>query len=1202
MRQFIFGSCCAMVLAMAQSQAQPLLTIDGALNDPLWKGIAPQQFQPSQPGIPIDIGGQVRAIVAGRYLCVAARLPEPTGRITARSIGRNPAWEDEDMVKITVGPDIGYTDRILLVNPLGAYGVEKATGVVNRSEPVYPYEDVREADIVYQNIDKFLVASRVGDKEWSVEAAFPLSEVSAPGPDHIYVRVERIRAQRPGSPQQKWHWPKFGPAARVPISTVVKWDAPPPAFQPPLIGNQEPPLEVGRAQSLPPASAGWDDAAWRDAPPMQLLRDEPNARLPRFSTRVKMLHDGDTLAVMARCVEPGNVIARVKENDAQVGRDDSFQIYLSTSGSTYVQVAANAAGYLLDQMGFSGGPRISRPREWDSGTRVTVRKEPGAWIARLDIPLAPVAEALGETKVPKDWHVLLMRFRPGRDGDPSERSVLPVIESDTPLCPARYRRLTLSNESTLPNTGNAAAPATAGPMAQVEARVLPAEQHREMNLAGMLRNSARNRIRKILEADRAEWLQVNSLAGWEHFRDTRLKGLRDFLGRFPERVPLHTSVTKEFFGRGYRRQDLVYQSRPGLWVTANLYLPEKARGRAPGIIIIHSHHRPRTQAELQDMGILWARAGCAVLIMDQLGHGERIQTYPWNREAYHSRYTMGMQFYLVGDSLIKWMVWDIMRGVDLLTARDDVDKDQIILLGAVAAGGDPAAVTAVLDSRIAAVAPFNFGEASPEAGAGESKGSMALAVPGSGSWETTRNLPWSIVDKFFPWTICASVAPRRFIYSYEMGWQVEKVPAWARYRKVFGFYDALDHLDEAHGFGGFPGPGECANIGPSQRKTLYPELHRWFGIPIPESEPDDRRPEAELAALNPVVASQLDMRSVHDLVHEIAVTELKGVRAELEKLDPQARRAWLRTQWSAKLGDVEPNRQPKAVTHWTKSAGNSQVEGVTLEVEPGIIVPLLLMRPAKAAKPRVVVIVSEDGKERILADRANEIEALLKGGAVVCLLDVRGAGETSPDLRRGPSSAEISLAATELMLGKTLLGERLKDLRTVLAWLQNRPELDSRQIAVWGDSGAPVNPPRLLLDETPGWQIGPEIEQQAEPLGGLLAILAALYEDSVHAVAVHRGLCDYLSMLEDQFAYIPGDVVVPGMLEAGDITDLAAALSPRPLLLEGLVDARNRMVSENSLHNRLASVYAAYRDTPDSLTVRTEPVTPALSKWLLAHL
>jgi hypothetical protein len=39
------------------------------------------------------MGGEVRATIAGRYLYVSARMPEPTGRVTARSIGRNPIWE-----------------------------------------------------------------------------------------------------------------------------------------------------------------------------------------------------------------------------------------------------------------------------------------------------------------------------------------------------------------------------------------------------------------------------------------------------------------------------------------------------------------------------------------------------------------------------------------------------------------------------------------------------------------------------------------------------------------------------------------------------------------------------------------------------------------------------------------------------------------------------------------------------------------------------------------------------------------------------------------------------------------------------------------------------------------------------------------------------------------------------------------------------
>jgi hypothetical protein len=247
----------------------------------------------------------------------------------------------------------------------------------------------------------------------------------------------------------------------------------------------------------------------------------------------------------------------------------------------------------------------------------------------------------------------------------------------------------------------------------------------------------------------------------------------------------------EFHGHGYSRQNLVYQTRPGFWVTANLYLPKDSKGRIPGIVIAHSLHGPKTQFELQDMGILWARAGCAVLVMDQVGYGERLEAYPWERETYHSRYVTGMQLYLVGESLIKWMAVDIIRGIDLLLDRKDIDDKQIILLGAVAGGGDPAAVVAAVDKRVSTVVPFNFGESTPEIPRfipEKNQWPLDLADPGLSDWDTTRCLRRGVVDQFLQCTICALVAPRRFVYSYELGWNVEELPAWARYKKV---YDAI---------------------------------------------------------------------------------------------------------------------------------------------------------------------------------------------------------------------------------------------------------------------------------------------------------------------------------------------------------------------------------------------------------------------------
>jgi len=249
----------------------------------------------------------------------------------------------------------------------------------------------------------------------------------------------------------------------------------------------------------------------------------------------------------------------------------------------------------------------------------------------------------------------------------------------------------------------------------------------------------------------------------------------------------------------------------------------------------------------------------------------------------------------------------------------------------------------------------------------------------------------------------------------------------------------------------------------------------------------------------------------------------------------------------------------------------------------------------------VVIAIGEGGKDLFLAQRSPEIESLLKAGKAVCLPDVRGTGETSPDSRRDPDSTESIDANTTLTLGDTLVGLRLKDLRTVVAYVSSRTEIDAARIGLWGYSLAPTNPADLILNEVPQWQIGPQVEQQAEPLGGLLALLGALYESRIRAVAVNRGLVSFASVLDDNFSYVPQDVIIPEILEAGDLADVAAALAPRALRLGALVDGLDRLVPETLLKQQLGPVEDAYRNAPSALAIG-ESLGAAFSDWLSKHL
>jgi len=251
---------------------------------------------------------------------------------------------------------------------------------------------------------------------------------------------------------------------------------------------------------------------------------------------------------------------------------------------------------------------------------------------------------------------------------------------------------------------------------------------------------------------------------------------------------------------------------------------------------------------------------------------------------------------------------------------------------------------------------------------------------------------------------------------------------------------------------------------------------------------------------------------------------------------------------------------------------------LSLEVESGIVVPVLLLQPLgpkRGERLPCVVAVAQGGKAGFLRHRAGPIAELLAGGAAVCLPDLRGLGETKPEGSRERWGAITAHASTELMLGGTTVGARLRDLRSVLRCLRSRGDIDPARIAIWGDSFVEPNPPDRRFDVPRHMDDRPRC---SEPLGGLLALLAPLFEEDLAAVYVYGGLSDFRGVLAHPFVYVPSDAIVPGALTAGDLVDLAAALAPRPLRLDGLVDAYNRRLTPEAtraIYRRAADAYAA---------------------------
>jgi len=738
-------------------------------------------------------------------------------------------------------------------------------------------------------------------------------------------------------------------------------------------------------------------------------------------------------------------------------------------------------------------------------------------------------------------------------------------------------------------------------------------------LGQMLSDDARARIRAASQRETKLWQAIHTKADWERFRDQRLKALRDTLGQ-PAAAPkdLKLRVTRTIDGDGYKIENVVFESRPGLLVTGNLYSPKEPAKSMPGILICPSHHNPKTQSELQDMGMSWARLGCVVLVFDSLGHGERRahpfvdeKSYPEKfrvgRQDYYFRYNTSLQLYAVGESLIGWMAWDLMRGVDLLLSRPGVDKDRIMLLGSVAGGGDPAAVAGALDPRISVVGPFNFGGPQPETTYplpedAESRFNYA----GGGSWESTRNLAFSVRDGFMPWVIVGGAAPRRLMYAHEFAWDKDRDPVWKRFEKIYGFYGVPDGLASAHGKGavtGKAGPDNthCNNIGPPHREQMYPALSKWLNIPFSlDKEYKTRHMAAELLCLTP--ESGIKAKALAELCAALGTERIEVARKRLASLGAAERGQRLRQDWAKLLGDIEPRGAAKVSDERLAKSRGFTARHLALAVEPGVLVPTLLLQPTRVGdqKQPVVIAFAQQGKQELLKKQAETIAELLANGVMVCLPDLRGTGETRPGDGRGRQSAATSISASELMLGQTLVGARVRDLRSVIGYLRSQGDVDPKRIALWGDSLAPTNAEgtnlQVPLDAD-------KLPAQAEPMGELVALFAALYEPDVKAIYARGGLAGYESLLHSQFVYVPHDAVVPGALTAGDLCDVAAALAPRPLRLEGLVDGLNRKVGSDQLARTFEPTRTAYKaaSVADRLTLEGDAKSN-VAAWLLTQL
>ncbi len=220
----------------------------------------------------------------------------------------------------------------------------------------------------------------------------------------------------------------------------------------------------------------------------------------------------------------------------------------------------------------------------------------------------------------------------------------------------------------------------------------------------MLADYFRSETKQLADACLAD---VESLDDWKSKREQYRQQLLEMLGLdpLPEKTPLNPVVTGTVEHDEFKVEKVQFQSRPGLYVTGNLYLPRKLDKPAPTILYVCGHGQVKkdgvsygNKTHYQHHGAWFARNGYVCLMIDTLQLGEI-------EGLHHGTYREGMWWWNArGYTPAGVEAWNCVRALDYLQSRDEVDPERIGATGR-SGGGAYSWWISAIDERIKVAVP-----------------------------------------------------------------------------------------------------------------------------------------------------------------------------------------------------------------------------------------------------------------------------------------------------------------------------------------------------------------------------------------------------------------------------------------------------------------------------------------------------------------
>jgi dienelactone hydrolase len=622
---------------------------------------------------------------------------------------------------------------------------------------------------------------------------------------------------------------------------------------------------------------------------------------------------------------------------------------------------------------------------------------------------------------------------------------------------------------------------------------------------------------------RADDAPPASLKAWKTRRlELRKKLIRSW-GGFPnDACPLEPRILGELKRDGYRVQKLTLQTRPGVLMTANAYVPD-GNGRRAAVLCVHGHWKlAKQERTVQARCIGLAKLGFFVLMVDAFGAGERGIGKPLGE--YHGE-MVASTLLPTGLTLAGLQIYDNRRAIDYMRSRPEVNADRIGVTGA-SGGGNQTMYIGAIDERLKCVVPVcSVGTYQAYLGAACC---VCEVTPAALSYTEESG-------------VLSLVAPRglmiinatRDSFQFSVG---EAKKSLAPVRPVFRLYGKEDHvrhtvIESKHDYNRpmreamygwmtrhLKGEGDGSSITEPEIKTEEAESLRCF--------PGNSRPDGFVSL--PMFAAA------------------EGRRLLKQRAIPKHEEQWqtdqmlMRESLPRVLGGL-PKRTPMTVK--TSRTANGEI-AIEFQPEAGITV-LANRRPAKG-KTQGLALLLDLGNGRKAAESKLATE-LTDNGWDLVTADLRATGATAQRSDQVMRAPDHNTAEMSMWIGRPLLGQWVWDV--------------SRLLDALAEYAGGLAEPTAVIG------VGP---------AALVALCSAALDRRIDRAATVGGLASYVS--DKPYEKQRMGIMVPGILrDVGDIAHLAALTAPKRLVVAGGVTGDAHVLSADALEQNYAYTRATFK-------------------------